>query len=72
MLTGMIAGLIAQKPDDPIHSVVAAVYLHGLAGDIAAEWRGTRSMLASDITAMLGRAFIEVGGKDEGLTRKPL
>ncbi|HET8678402.1 MAG TPA: NAD(P)H-hydrate dehydratase [Blastocatellia bacterium] len=72
VLTGMIAGLIAQKPDDPIHSVVAAVYLHGLAGDIAAEWRGTRSMLASDITAMLGRAFIEVGGKDEGLTRKPL
>lgn len=72
VLTGMIAGLIAQKPDDPIQAVIAAVYLHGHAGDIAAEWRGTRSMLASDITAMLGQAFIEVGGRVERLTRKRL
>ncbi len=69
VLTGMIAGLIAQKPDDPVRAVIAAVYLHGLAGDIAASRRGTRSLIASDITAMLGDAFIEAGGEDERLTR---
>ena len=72
VLTGMIAGLVAQKPDDPIRAVIAAVYLHGHAGDIAAESRGARSMLASDITAMLGQAFIEMGGRAERLTRKRL
>ena len=72
VLTGMIAGLIAQKPDDPIRAVIAAVYLHGLAGDMAAEWRGVRAMVASDITALLGQAFIEVGGMVERLKRKRL
>ncbi|HJZ67336.1 MAG TPA: NAD(P)H-hydrate dehydratase [Blastocatellia bacterium] len=69
VLTGMIASLIAQKPDDPLAATIAAVYLHGLAGDIAGSRAGTRAMIASDITAHLGEAFLEVGGDGERLTR---
>ncbi len=35
LLTGLIAGLLAQYPDDPARAVEAAVYLHGLAADLA-------------------------------------
>ncbi|MFP5262617.1 MAG: NAD(P)H-hydrate dehydratase [Blastocatellia bacterium] len=69
VLTGVIAGLLAQKPDDPLAATIAAVYLHGLAGDIAASLNGTRAMIASDIAAHLGDAFIEVGGDQERFVR---
>jgi ADP-dependent NAD(P)H-hydrate dehydratase / NAD(P)H-hydrate epimerase len=65
VLTGMIAGLLAQKRDDPLAATISAVYLHGLAGDIAAARVGTRAMIASDVSAHLGDAFIEVGGDRE-------
>jgi ADP-dependent NAD(P)H-hydrate dehydratase / NAD(P)H-hydrate epimerase len=67
VLTGMIASLIAQKLDDALSATIAAVYLHGLAGDIAASRAGTRAMIASDISAHLGEAFISVGGDAERL-----
>ena len=67
VLTGIIAGLLAQKTDDPIRATVAAVYLHGMAGDIAATKVGTRAMIASDISACLGDAFVRVGGDQERL-----
>lgn len=69
VLTGMIAGLMAQKPIDPLSATIAAVYLHGLAGDIAASRTSTRAMIASDISRCLGDAFIEVGGPAERLNR---
>ncbi len=69
VLTGIIAGLLAQKPDEPLAATVAAVYLHGFAGDIAASRVGTRAMIASDISAHLGEAFIEVGGDLERVNR---
>jgi NAD(P)H-hydrate epimerase len=69
VLTGIVAGLLAQKPDDPIGATISAVYLHGLAGDIAASRIGTRAMIASDISAHLGDAFIKVGGNEERLVR---
>lgn len=69
VLTGMIAGLMAQKPTDPLGATIAAVYLHGLAGDIAASRTSTRAMIASDISSCLGDAFIEVGGQSERLDR---
>jgi NAD(P)H-hydrate epimerase len=69
LLTGILAGLLAQKPDDPLAATIAAVYLHGLAGDIAASRLGARAMLASDIAAHLGDAFIEAGGDRERLVR---
>ena len=65
VLTGIVAGLLAQKPDDPLAATIAAVYLHGLAGDLAAATFGTRAMIATDITAHLGEAFIRVGGEAE-------
>ncbi len=57
VLTGMIAGLVAQHPTDVARAVVAAVFLHGLAGDVAAEIMGERSLLATDILVCLPQAF---------------
>ena len=39
------------------------VYLHGLAGDIAAEEIGQEAMIASDITEHLGKAFATLRAK---------
>ena len=48
VLTGVIAGLMAQ--DIPSKSAaVLGVYLHGLAGDIAAERAGMHGLIASDV-----------------------
>jgi ADP-dependent NAD(P)H-hydrate dehydratase / NAD(P)H-hydrate epimerase len=50
VLTGMIAGLLAQHPDSPVAKVVsAAVYWHGAAGDAAAARRGELSLTATDL-----------------------
>ena len=38
-------------------NVARAVYLHGLAGDIAASLYGQQSMIATDIINCLGEAF---------------
>ena len=58
VLTGLIAGMIAQYPGGRIETgVSAAVYLHGLAGEIASESWGERSMLATDMLAALPRAI---------------
>lgn len=48
VLTGIIAGLLAQK-SEPETMVPLGVYLHGLAGDRIAEKTGTYGMMASDI-----------------------
>ena len=59
-LTGIITGFIAQSVQakaDIFETVVAAVYIAGLAGDIAAEKFGKRTMLASDVRNCLGEAF---------------
>ncbi|MGH9764963.1 MAG: NAD(P)H-hydrate dehydratase, partial [Blastocatellia bacterium] len=69
VLTGITAALVAQHRADPRGAVIAAVYLHGIAGDIAASGLGTRAMIASDIIVHLGDAFIEVGGDEERLNR---
>lgn len=65
VLTGVIAGLLAQKTDDALGATIAAVFIHGLAGDLAASRFGVRAMIASDITNNLGGAFIEIGGEAE-------
>ncbi len=48
VLAGIITGFLAQGMD-AADAAVNGVYLHGLAGDKAAERLGERSMLASDI-----------------------
>ena len=59
VLTGVISGLIAQNYQ-PDWSVVLGVYLHGLAGDLAAQEHGTYGMVASDIVEHLGKAIMDV------------
>jgi NAD(P)H-hydrate epimerase len=60
VLTGMIASFIGQGIDD-YSSAVCAVYIHGMAGDIAAEEVGQFSMTASDILDFLPEAFDKAG-----------
>src|SRR5205823_5851946 len=60
ILTGMVAGMMAQHPGDIFEAVVAAVYLHGLAGDIARETMGEHSMVATDLLRALPEAFNRV------------
>ncbi len=57
ILTGMTAGVIGQMPDDVARATVAAVYLHGLAGDVAAETMGEHSLTATDLLTALPEAF---------------
>lgn len=57
ILTGMVAGTIGQMPDDVANATVAAVYLHGMAGDVAAETMGEHSLVATDLLTGLPEAF---------------
>jgi NAD(P)H-hydrate epimerase len=57
----MTAGLIAQNPDHITEAVIAAVHLHGLAGDVAFESMGEHSMVATDLLAALPEAFRRTG-----------
>ena len=57
ILTGMTAGVIGQMPDDVSRAAVAAGYLHGLAGDVAAETMGEHSLTATDLLTGLPEAF---------------
>ncbi|MGH9755574.1 MAG: NAD(P)H-hydrate dehydratase [Blastocatellia bacterium] len=65
VLTGLITGLLAQRPSEPLEATITAVYLHGLAGDLAANRLGMRSLIASDIIANLSEAILRVGGDAE-------
>jgi ADP-dependent NAD(P)H-hydrate dehydratase / NAD(P)H-hydrate epimerase len=57
ILTGMTAGTLAQMPNNAACAAVAAVYMHGLAGDVAAETMGEHSLIATDLLAGLPEAF---------------
>lgn len=49
ILTGMISGLIGQFTNDADHAIAAAVYLHSLAGEIAARHLTEQTVLATDL-----------------------
>jgi len=53
ILTGMTAGLAAQFPKDLDHAVAAAVYLHGLSGELAARHLGEHPVIATDLLRYL-------------------
>jgi NAD(P)H-hydrate epimerase len=57
ILTGMIAGLVAQHPDDPLSAVRAAVWLHGKAGELAAADRTEFCAVATDLLSFLPGAI---------------
>ncbi len=56
VLSGMIGSFLAQGLS-PLDSAVAAVYIHGLAGDLAAEEMGRRCLIAGDLLEYLPEAF---------------
>ncbi len=60
ILTGIVAGLMAQNPDRIFEAVVAAVHLHGMAGDVAREAMGEHSLVATDLVSSLPEAFRRV------------
>ncbi|MGA8089946.1 MAG: NAD(P)H-hydrate dehydratase [Terracidiphilus sp.] len=58
LLTGVIAGLLAQFKDDVARAVEAAVYLHGFAADLAVCDADERTLLASDSLKYFSHAFL--------------
>ena len=58
LLTGMVAGLMAQNAEVTVlKAVSAAVWLHGLAADLAVRDGNENTFVASDILTELSRAF---------------
>jgi NAD(P)H-hydrate epimerase len=55
VLTGLILGLMAQKYS-PRDACLLGVYIHGLAGDIAAKKHGMEAVVAGDIIKKIGKA----------------
>jgi NAD(P)H-hydrate epimerase len=68
ILTGIVAAMLAQYPDDVASAVEAAVYLHGLAGDFAARAMDEHTVLATDTVAHLSDAFRYRVSDEDGLT----
>ncbi|MFA4967476.1 MAG: NAD(P)H-hydrate dehydratase [Candidatus Margulisiibacteriota bacterium] len=63
ILTGLIAGFAAQgmSPND---AACAGAYIHGLAGDLAAEEKGEYGLIAGDIIEKIPQAIIKVQKDD--------
>lgn len=56
VLTGMIAGFLSQTMN-PVSASILGVFMHGLAGDIAASVKGLHSVMATDIMDKIPDAF---------------
>lgn len=59
VLTGIILGLLAQGIQ-PEKAAVAGVFVHGLAGDLAAKMKSEISLVAGDLIEFLGKAFLTI------------
>jgi NAD(P)H-hydrate epimerase len=57
VLTGLMAGLLAQFPRDWRQTVAAAVYLAGLAGELGARELGEKCLIATDTLRFLPQAM---------------
>jgi NAD(P)H-hydrate epimerase len=68
VLTGMIAGWLAQLLDAEA-ACKLAVYLHGMAGDLAEADEGEVSMTASDVAGHLGDAILELTARRKVVER---
>jgi len=60
VLTGLIAGLLAQFPDQLEAALLAAVYVHGRAGELGAAKLGEKPLIATDLFEFLPEAMREV------------
>ncbi len=63
-LSGVITGLLSQGYD-PLLASVFGVYMHGLAGDIAAGQMGYEAVLAGDIIDNLSEAYLDLFQSEE-------
>ena len=68
ILTGIVAAMLAQFPEDVARAVEAAVALHGLAADFAAHTMDEHTVLATDTLAHLSDAFRYRAKDSDGLT----
>ncbi|HMX40968.1 MAG TPA: NAD(P)H-hydrate dehydratase, partial [Saprospiraceae bacterium] len=59
VLTGVLTGLLAQGYD-PRSALLLGVYLHGLAGNLAAAAQSQQALLASDLVDCLGKAWLHL------------
>jgi NAD(P)H-hydrate epimerase len=66
MLTGLIAGLLAQYKNETARAVEAAVYLHGLAADLAVLETDEHTLLPTDSLREFSRAFRFRSGRPNG------
>jgi ADP-dependent NAD(P)H-hydrate dehydratase / NAD(P)H-hydrate epimerase len=57
ILTGLIAGFLAQFPRDAEQAIAAAVYVHGLSGEIGAAELGEKCLIATDLLRYLPAAM---------------
>jgi len=57
VLTGIVAGLLAQGLE-PFPATCLAVYLHGLAADLTVTETGEQALVATNLLAHLGSAFL--------------
>lgn len=57
VLSGIVGSFIAQSSDKIFEAASTAVYLHGLAGKLAKETLGERSVMASNIVKYLPKAI---------------
>jgi ADP-dependent NAD(P)H-hydrate dehydratase / NAD(P)H-hydrate epimerase len=62
VLTGILAGIRAQGYSS-LETCLLGVFIHGLAGDLAAEEKGQEALIASDIIQYLGNAFLSLYGE---------
>jgi NAD(P)H-hydrate epimerase len=67
LLTGIVAAMLAQHPEDVAEAVEAAVYLHGFAADIVAQTMDEKAVLATDVIGHLSDAFRYRTRDDDGL-----
>ena len=61
VLAGMIIALLAQGLN-PFEASAAAVYLHGLAGDLARKKLGETGMTPTDMLQLIPQAFYQCRG----------
>jgi NAD(P)H-hydrate epimerase len=66
VLTGLAAGLCCQGLE-PFEALQLAVFVHGLAGDLAARERGELSLTAEDVLERTGEAFRRFRALGQGL-----
>ncbi|HEX8332860.1 MAG TPA: NAD(P)H-hydrate dehydratase, partial [Segetibacter sp.] len=64
VLTGIITGLLSQGYSS-LHAVLLGMYIHGLAGDIAAQYQSQEALIAGDIINHLGEAYKNIGTTDK-------